>query len=44
MKAIRLIRHGQPLVEESIPTPVPGPDDVLVRVRARFFAKISASS
>lgn len=34
MKAIRLVRHGQPLVDEKIATPVPGPQDLLVRVRA----------
>jgi propanol-preferring alcohol dehydrogenase len=34
MKAIRLQRQGQPLVSESIATPEPGPQDVLVRVCA----------
>ena len=34
MKAIRLHAIGQPLVAESIATPAPGPQDVLVRVRA----------
>src|SRR5262245_65695041 len=34
MRAIRLIRTGQPLVEQEVPTPVPGPEDVLVRVFA----------
>lgn len=34
MKAIRLQRPGEALVSESVATPVPGPQDVLVRVRA----------
>src|SRR5512134_3449584 len=34
MKAIRLQRPGEALVTESIAAPVPGPHDVLVRVRA----------
>lgn len=34
MKAIRLHRPGEALVSESVATPVPGPQDVLVRVRA----------
>jgi propanol-preferring alcohol dehydrogenase len=34
MKAIRLQRPRQPLVAESVPTPEPGPRDLLVRVRA----------
>lgn len=34
MKAIRLQRPGEALVDESIAAPVPGPQDVLVRVRA----------
>jgi propanol-preferring alcohol dehydrogenase len=34
MQAIRLIQTGQPLVAATIATPVPGPQDVLVRVRA----------
>jgi NADPH:quinone reductase-like Zn-dependent oxidoreductase len=34
MKAIRLHATGQALVAESIATPTPGPQDVLVRVRA----------
>jgi propanol-preferring alcohol dehydrogenase len=34
MKAIRLHATGQALVTESIATPTPGPQDVLVRVRA----------
>jgi NADPH:quinone reductase-like Zn-dependent oxidoreductase len=36
MRAVRLHRHGGPevLIAEDAPTPVPGPIDVLVRVRA----------
>ena len=34
MRAIRLQRTGAPLAEESVPAPAPGPQDVLVRVRA----------
>jgi 2-desacetyl-2-hydroxyethyl bacteriochlorophyllide A dehydrogenase len=34
MKAIRLQRPGEALVNESIAVPVPGPHDVLLRVRA----------
>ena len=34
MRAIRLHRPGRPLAAESLPTPEPGPQDVLVRVRA----------
>jgi len=34
MKAVRLARVGAPLVEQEIPVPVPGHEDVLVRVRA----------
>lgn len=34
MKAIRLVRSGQPLVEQGVAVPAPGPQDVLVRVRA----------
>lgn len=34
MRAIRLLRTGAQLAEESVPAPAPGPQDVLVRVRA----------
>jgi propanol-preferring alcohol dehydrogenase len=34
MKAIRLLRTGEPLAAESVAIPAPGPADVLVRVRA----------
>lgn len=34
MKSVRLHQPGQALVGESVPVPVPGPHDVLVRVRA----------
>ncbi len=34
MKAVRLRQPGHPLVGESLERPVPGPGDVLVRVRA----------
>lgn len=34
MKAIRLIKPHQPLEIQEIPTPKPGPKDVLVRVKA----------
>ena len=34
MKAVRLHQTGQPLIGETIGVPAPGPDDVLVRVRA----------
>ena len=34
MKAVRLQRYGQPLVDETVPVPAPGPQDVRVRVRA----------
>ena len=34
MKAVRLVQPGQPLQEFDLPVPVPGPSEVLVRVRA----------
>jgi propanol-preferring alcohol dehydrogenase len=34
MKAVRLIRPGGRLAMEDVPVPEPGPDDVLVRVKA----------
>ncbi|MGQ0383086.1 MAG: alcohol dehydrogenase catalytic domain-containing protein [Gammaproteobacteria bacterium] len=34
MKAIRLLRPGEPLASETVVTPVPEPAEVLVRVRA----------
>jgi propanol-preferring alcohol dehydrogenase len=34
MKAVRLTHIGQPLKLQQIPTPQPGPRDVLVRIRA----------
>jgi propanol-preferring alcohol dehydrogenase len=34
MKAVRLRQPGHPLISESIEVPAPGPQDVLVRVRA----------
>lgn len=34
MKAVRLVRPGQPLELHDVPVPVPGPGDVLVRVKA----------
>ena len=34
MKAVRLLQPGHALVCESVATPVPGPQDVLVQVRA----------
>jgi propanol-preferring alcohol dehydrogenase len=34
MKALRLTRTTEPLVLESVPTPAPGPFDVLVKVEA----------
>jgi D-arabinose 1-dehydrogenase-like Zn-dependent alcohol dehydrogenase len=34
MKAVRLVRVGQPLELQEIPIPIPGPQDVLVRVCA----------
>lgn len=34
MKAVRLVAPGRPLALHDIPVPVPGPDEVLVRVHA----------
>lgn len=34
MRAVRLVRPGQPVEAQDIPVPTPGPHDVLVRVRA----------
>jgi 2-desacetyl-2-hydroxyethyl bacteriochlorophyllide A dehydrogenase len=34
MKAVRLVKPGQPLATQEVPLPEPGPRDVLVRVRA----------
>jgi 2-desacetyl-2-hydroxyethyl bacteriochlorophyllide A dehydrogenase len=34
MKAVRLVQPGRPLELQQVPVPVPGPRDVLVRVRA----------
>jgi D-arabinose 1-dehydrogenase-like Zn-dependent alcohol dehydrogenase len=34
MKAVRLVQPGQPLQLHDLPVPVPGPRDVLVRVKA----------
>ena len=34
MKAVRLVTPGRPLELHDLPVPVPGPDDVLIRVRA----------
>ena len=34
MKAVRLVAPGRPLELHDLPVPVPGPDDVLIRVRA----------
>ena len=34
MRAVRLVSPGRPLELHDIPVPVPGPDDVLVRVHA----------
>ena len=37
MKAARLHHYGQPLVLDEIPTPAPGPGEVLVRVEGAGF-------
>lgn len=34
MQAVRLVAPGRPLELHDLPVPVPGPDDVLIRVRA----------
>ena len=34
MKAVRLVQPGQPLELHDIPIPSPGPNDVLLRVKA----------
>jgi propanol-preferring alcohol dehydrogenase len=34
MKAVRIAAIGKPLADADVPVPEPGPDDVLVRVRA----------
>ncbi len=34
MKAVRLARIGQPLVEQEVPQPAPGPGEVLVQIKA----------
>ncbi len=34
MKAVRLVATGRPLELHDIPVPAPGPDDVLIRVKA----------
>lgn len=34
MKAVRLVKTGQPLEIHEVPVPEPGPHDVLIRVRA----------
>jgi 2-desacetyl-2-hydroxyethyl bacteriochlorophyllide A dehydrogenase len=34
MKAVRLVQPGQPLELHEVPVPLPGPHDVLVRVKA----------
>ncbi|HWD19229.1 MAG TPA: zinc-binding dehydrogenase [Verrucomicrobiae bacterium] len=42
MRAIRLAQAGQPLQAQDIPTPEPGPDDVLIRVRAAGVCRSDA--
>lgn len=37
MKAARLHRYGEPLVLEEVPTPRPGPGEILVRVEGAGF-------
>lgn len=37
MRAARLHAYGQPLVVEEVPTPEPGPGQVLVRVQGAGF-------
>src|SRR5258706_3065291 len=34
MKAVRLVQPGHPLEAQEVPVPAPGPDDLLVRVKA----------
>ena len=34
VRAIRLIRHGTPLVEQNIPEPVPHDGEMLIEIRA----------
>lgn len=34
MKAVRLVKPGQPLALQEVPVPLPGPGEVLVRVKA----------
>ncbi|MDQ5822628.1 MAG: NADP-dependent oxidoreductase [Chloroflexota bacterium] len=40
MKAIRINEWGQPIQVEDVPTPTPGNDEVLVRVRAAGVNKV----
>jgi propanol-preferring alcohol dehydrogenase len=42
MKAIRLTALGQPLEAQEIPVPQPGPDEVLIRVRAAGVCRSDA--
>lgn len=37
MKAARIHKYGQPLVIEDVPTPRPGPGEILVRVEGAGF-------